>query len=151
MTQYMSVSKAARLLGTNRSALQTQIRQGQLNAFEGMLSTQELQDVYPQLCFPEEKILEQAAERKSNAVQRRQTAETLMMTREDLFREWKLASQENAELKQRLETAQQGSEHYLHVIVELKTKLENLEAQCDHRQKAMLSNVLTWLLKKVEA
>lgn len=48
MSQLISLSRAARIVGTKRSTLQQRIRAGDLHTFEGMLDLGELMRAYPQ-------------------------------------------------------------------------------------------------------
>jgi hypothetical protein len=48
MSQLLTLSAAARLIGVRRGALQSKIRSGELATFEGMVSAEDLQRVFPQ-------------------------------------------------------------------------------------------------------
>ena len=48
MPRLITLSRAARLVGVKRGALQTRIRQGQLRTFEGELLLSDLLHAYPQ-------------------------------------------------------------------------------------------------------
>jgi CDP-4-dehydro-6-deoxyglucose reductase, E3 len=53
MTQLLTLSRAAQLLGVSRHILQKQIHDGQLAAYEGMVSSEDLLRVYPDLNLDE--------------------------------------------------------------------------------------------------
>ena len=47
MSQLLSLSRAARLVGVNRSELQKRVKQGDLTAFDGMVTVDNLLASYP--------------------------------------------------------------------------------------------------------
>ena len=47
MSQLLTLSRAARLIGVRRGALQGKIRSGELATFEGMVSAEDLQRAFP--------------------------------------------------------------------------------------------------------
>jgi CDP-4-dehydro-6-deoxyglucose reductase len=51
MTQLLTLSRAAQLLGVSRHILQRQIHDGQLAAYDGMVASEELLRVYPDLAI----------------------------------------------------------------------------------------------------
>ena len=58
MPRLLSVSRAARLVGITRGALQKRIRQGDLQSFEGEVSLDDLADVYPNLQLEDKSLRE---------------------------------------------------------------------------------------------
>lgn len=58
MARYLTLSKAARLVGIKRGALQDKIRAGQLSTFEGMLELDELLRVFPHVEVEDSTMLE---------------------------------------------------------------------------------------------
>ena len=58
MTRYLTLSKAARLVGIKRGALQDKIRAGELSTFEGMLELDELLRVFPHIEVEDSTMLE---------------------------------------------------------------------------------------------
>lgn len=57
MTQLINLSKAARLVGVTRVALQKQIAEGKLPSFEGMVTEEGLLQVYPDVQFEDNTAL----------------------------------------------------------------------------------------------
>ncbi len=60
MTQLITLSRAARLVGVTRTTLQQQIRDGELTTFEGQLDLSELLRVYPQTKVEDSAMIERA-------------------------------------------------------------------------------------------
>ena len=65
MSQLLTLSRAARLIGVRRGALQSKIRSGELATFEGMVSAEDLQRAYPQARLEDNAGLEREIGRAS--------------------------------------------------------------------------------------
>jgi CDP-4-dehydro-6-deoxyglucose reductase len=92
MPRYLTLSRAARLVGVRRGALQAKIRSGELAAFEGMVSVDNLLRAYPQAHLEDNAFLERLEAIKDAAFARRvrervlPSAEVLMARIEELER-----------------------------------------------------------------
>lgn len=71
MSQMLTLSRAARLVGTSRVALQLKIRSGELPSFDGMISADDLLRLYPDIKLEEDGGFEQVREIKERAFGRR--------------------------------------------------------------------------------
>lgn len=71
MPRYLTLSRAARLVGVRRGALQSKIRSGELAAFEGMVSEEDLLRAYPQAHLEDNTFLERLEAIKDAAFARR--------------------------------------------------------------------------------
>lgn len=71
MTERVSLSRAAQLLGTTRAALQGKIREGLLPAFDGEVSLADLRRLYPDLEVEASGAYEKVADIKKHAFGRR--------------------------------------------------------------------------------
>ena len=71
MTQMLSLARAAHLIGVARTALQEKIRAGELAAYDGMVSADELQRVFPDLVLEESGAFERVTQIKENAFSKR--------------------------------------------------------------------------------
>ena len=58
MSQLLTLSRAAQLIGVSRHELQRQIRNGELDTFEGMIASEELLRRYPDLHIEESNVFE---------------------------------------------------------------------------------------------
>ena len=76
MSRYLNLSKAARLLGITRTALQEEIRSGKIDTFEGKIDLAELLRAYPQVQVERSAMVERAQQIKDHALTR-YSAETL--------------------------------------------------------------------------
>ena len=71
MSQLLTLSRAARLVGVSRGALQKKIKDGELTTFEGMVVPADLLRVYPQTHFEDNTLLEHLTQIKENAFAKR--------------------------------------------------------------------------------
>ena len=71
MPRYLTLSRAARLVGVRRGALQSKIRTGELAAFEGMVSEEDLMRAYPEARLEDNTVLERLEAIKEAAFARR--------------------------------------------------------------------------------
>lgn len=71
MSQLLTLSRAARLVGVTRGALQKKIKDGDLPTFEGMVTPADLLHVYPQTHFEDNALLERLNHIKESAFSKR--------------------------------------------------------------------------------
>ncbi|MBI4988783.1 MAG: 2Fe-2S iron-sulfur cluster binding domain-containing protein [Rhodocyclales bacterium] len=71
MAQLLSLSRAARLVGASRVALQLKIRSGELPSFDGMVSADDLLRLYPGIKLEEDGGFEQVMQIKAHAFGKR--------------------------------------------------------------------------------
>ena len=71
MAHLFSISRAARLVGVARGALQTKIKSGELQSFDGMVEADELLRVYPGVQLEDDSELERVARIKDRAFGKR--------------------------------------------------------------------------------
>lgn len=71
MSQLLNVSRAARLVGVTRGALQTKIQSGDLAAFDGMVSVVDLARMFPAVKLEDEGIFERVTKIKEESFGRR--------------------------------------------------------------------------------
>ncbi len=71
MPQLMNLSRAARLVGVTRVALQKKIKEGLLPSFDGMVTEDDLLHVYPDIQFEDNTFIERMAQTKEIAFGKR--------------------------------------------------------------------------------
>jgi CDP-4-dehydro-6-deoxyglucose reductase len=101
MTQWLSLSRAARLIGVPRGELQREIREGRLPANDGMVSTAGLLSLYPQMKLEDSGAFERVTRVKEEAFGRRVFERTLP-GREVLAQRLFAQSQELADTRRHL-------------------------------------------------
>jgi len=83
MSQWLTISRAAHLLGISRVALQKRIREGELPSFDGMVSVDDVQRAWPQLDLDESGSFEKIRAIREDAFARR-LRERVLPTQEAL-------------------------------------------------------------------
>ncbi len=102
MAQLLSLSRAARLVGTTRVALQLKIRSGELPSFDGMVSADDLLRLYPDIRLEEDGGFERVREIKERAFGKR-VRERLLPSQEILSQRLYEQSTELADLRAHLQ------------------------------------------------
>ena len=103
MSQWLTVWRAAHLVGVSRGVLQQRVRSGELPISDGLVSTEALLRLYPQAQLePEGGASEQVAAIKEQAFARR-VRERLLPSQEVLAQRLFRQSQELAELRRHLQ------------------------------------------------
>jgi CDP-4-dehydro-6-deoxyglucose reductase len=101
MSQWLTLSRAAHLLGISRVALQKRIREGELPSFDGMVSVDDVQRTWPQLNLDESGSFERIRAIREDAFARR-LRERVLPTQEALAQRLFAQGQELAELQRTL-------------------------------------------------
>jgi CDP-4-dehydro-6-deoxyglucose reductase len=140
MPQHLTLSRAARLIGVRRGALQRKIRSGELATFEGMVSAADLQRAYPQASLEDDSGLERIEKIKDAAFARR-LRERLLPNAEALAARLTAMSTERAQIEARLE-------HYRAIVGELQGKLRALGESGSPRAAA--AGLLEWLDRSLD-
>ena len=125
MSQLLTLSRAARLIGVRRGALQGKIRSGELATFEGMVSAEDLQRAFPQAKLEDNAGLERL-ERIKDAAFAQRMRERLLPNAEVLAARLTAMSTERSQVEARLE-------HYRAVVEELQGKLRALGGSASPR------------------
>lgn len=101
MSQWLTLSRAAHLLGISRVALQKRIREGELRSFDGMVAADDLQRNWPQLDLDDSGSFEKTRAIREDAFARR-LRERILPTQEALAQRLFAQGQELAELRRTL-------------------------------------------------
>lgn len=133
MPRLLTLSRAARLVGVRRGALQSKIRSGELAAFEGMISIDDLLRAYPQARLEDNAGLERFEAIKDAAFARRMR-ERLLPSTEALVARLAEMSRERAQVQAQLE-------HYRGIVEQLQARL---------RATGDAAGLLAWLRQHLE-
>jgi CDP-4-dehydro-6-deoxyglucose reductase len=101
MSQLLTLSRAAHLLGVTRAALQKRIREGELQAFDGMVSTDDLLQLFPEIKLEDFGAFEKMVGIRDDAFAKR-LRERVLPTQEVLAQRLFEQGQELAELRRHL-------------------------------------------------
>ena len=143
MSQLLSLSRAARLVGVNRSELQKQVKQGSLLAFEGLVSVDDLLNSFPGAQLEDNTEYRRVLLIKERAFGKRvferamPDVETLAVRLNELSRELTLSQTQHQHLKILLDR--------------LRDRISELEEQCTTESKASFSSLRLWLGDEIRA
>jgi CDP-4-dehydro-6-deoxyglucose reductase len=101
MSQWLTLSRAAHLLGISRVALQKRIREGELPSFDGMVTVDDVQRAWPQFDLDASGSFEKTRAIREDAFARR-LRERVLPTQEALAQRLFAQGQELAELQRTL-------------------------------------------------
>lgn len=117
MAQLLTVSRAAHLIGVTRASLQKRISDGELSSFDGMVSTDELNRVFPEVSLEESGAFERVARIKDDAFARR--------VRERILPNQEILAQRLAAQSEELEDVRRHLAHYHDLIEALRERIES--------------------------
>lgn len=101
MSQWLTLSRAAHLLGISRMALQKRIREGELPSFDGMVTAEDVRRSWPELDLDESGSFEKTRAIREDAFAKR-LRERVLPTQEALAQRLFAQGQELAELQRTL-------------------------------------------------
>jgi CDP-4-dehydro-6-deoxyglucose reductase, E3 len=121
MSHWLTIWRAAQLVGVARGVLQQQVRDGRLSLSEGLVSTDSLLELYPQARLEEHGLLERVARIRDEAFGRR-VRERLLPTQEVLAQRLFRQSQDLADVQRHLQ-------RYHDLVVAVQQRLRQLAGQ----------------------
>jgi CDP-4-dehydro-6-deoxyglucose reductase len=143
MSQYLSLSRAARLVGVNRGDLQKLVKQGDLNSFDGMVTVDDLLLSYPDAQLEDNTEYRRVLLIKEKAFGKRiferamPDVETLAIRLSDLSRE--------------LTLSQTQEKHFKILLDRLSVQLNEIEDKCTAEAKSTIVNLKKWLGDEIKA
>lgn len=143
MSQLLSLSRAARLVGVNRSELQKRVKLGELAAFDGMVTVDNLLASYPSAQLEDNTEYSRVLFIKERAFGKR-IFERAMPDVETL------ATRVN-ELSRELTLSQTQVKHFKILLDRLHSKFIDLENQCPAEAKTTMTSLKDWLADEVKA
>jgi len=143
MSQLLSLSRAARLVGINRSELQKRIKVGELDSFDGLVSIDNLLASYPDVQLEDNTEYRRVVLIKELAFGKRifervmPDVETLAVRINDLSRE--------------LTLSQTQVKHVKILLERLGAHLGQIEDKCSTEAKSTISSLQKWLTDEIKA
>jgi CDP-4-dehydro-6-deoxyglucose reductase len=141
MSQLLSLSRAAHLIGVTRAVLQKQIASGELPSFDGRVSAEDLQRVYPELRLEDSGAFERITKIRDEAFGKR-IRERVLPNQEILAQRLALQSEE-------LEDVRRHLAHYHDLIEALRERIDHIGSASTAEQIADLGDFLDVSLAKV--
>ena len=121
MAQWVTVWRAAQLVGVPRGVLQQRVRAGEIVLSDGLVSTETLTELYPQVEFVQSGMLEHVAHLKEDAFGRR-VRERLLPSQDVLAQRLFRQGQELADVQRHLQ-------RYHALVIELRQHIGEMVAQ----------------------
>ena len=118
MAQWVTIWRAAQLVGVPRGKLQQRVRSGEIELADGLVSTETLLRLYPQAQFEESGMLERVVQIRDEAFGRR--------VRERLLPSQEVLAQRLFRQSQELGDARRHLQRYHALVIELKERLAAL-------------------------
>ena len=140
MPQLLTLSRAARLVGVTRGALQSRIKAGELATFEGMVSVEDLLRAYPETRLEDNSAFERFAQIKDSAFSRR--------VREHVLPKPEVLVARLTDMSRRLAQSQAGLDYYRSIVEHLQARLR----ECDDAAAApaAIAGLRAWLQHALE-
>lgn len=142
MSQALSISRAARLVGVSRTALQKKIKDGELLSFDGTVTPDDLLRVYPQTQFEDDSEFDRISKIKERSFGKR-VFERALPDKEVLAARIADLSKQLAEVETRLK-------RYDELLQNMSDKLGEAASKHGQEVKAALEDFRDWLSRQVE-
>jgi CDP-4-dehydro-6-deoxyglucose reductase len=123
MAQWVTIWRAAQLVGVPRGTLQQRVRSGEIALADGLVSTETLLKLYPQAQLHQSGMLERVAQIRDEAFGRR-VRERLLPSQEVLAQRMFRQTQELADVQRHLQ-------RYHALVIALRERLRQLNAETD--------------------
>lgn len=143
MRQLLSLSRAARLVGVARGALQQKIQGGELPSFDGMVSVDDLLRIYPAIRLENDIGFERVAKIREEAFGKR-VRERMLPSQEILSQRLFEQSRELADLRTHLQ-------RYHAMVVQMRERLRGEEARGPDRARESAAKLGEFLDRELEA
>jgi len=137
MENHISVSKASRLLGIDRTELNEQLRAANIPTFEGNVDFELLKSVAPEISFCEEDIINRMRYIREDTTKRDRRS-----AGEKSLQDLKL---EVDKLHTKLMVESRSADHYERILVDLARKLGELQASDNEEVRTIGASLCEWL------
>ncbi len=142
MPQLLTLSRAARLIGTTRGALQKRIQDGELASQDGMVSTEDLLHAFPDLRLEEDAVFERVTRIKEEAFGRR-VGERMLPDQRVLAERLFEQSRELADVRAHLQ-------RYHGVVVDMQARIQAARERSGGAPAPVLAELGAWLERELE-
>ena len=137
MDHLLSLSQAARMVGVPRRNLQQHIRAGRLSVFEGEIRLSELLRIFPEANAGGSRMVERMERIKDGAV---------FKSPGEKHRDPEYLAAEVHRLRLQLGETRTRLESYQQMAGEMKSRLLELQDQCDRKQAVVIGAHVGWFL-----
>ncbi len=141
MSRLLTLTRAARLVGVTRGALQKKIVGGELETFEGMVSPEDLLRAYPETRLDDNTVMERFAHIKDNAFSLR--------VRERILPDLDVLLARLTDLGKELSQLKSQMTHYQATLAQLDERLVGMQ-QNDARLAPSFAALRSWMRSELE-
>ncbi len=141
MSRLLTLTRAARLVGVTRGALQKKIVGGELETFEGMVSPEDLLRAYPETRLDDNTVMERFAHIKDNAFSLR-VRERILPDLDVLLARLTALGKELSQLKSQMT-------HYQATLAQLDERLAGMQRN-DARLAPSFAALRSWMRSELE-
>jgi CDP-4-dehydro-6-deoxyglucose reductase len=141
MNQLLSLTRAARLVGVSRAALQRKIQNGEMTAFDGMVSVESLMQNYPDAHLENEVEFKRVSQIKEHAFGKRVFERALP--------DAEVLAARVTELSKSLASSQAQLEQYQALFLRLWEKFGELKGQCSDEICQAMDALEYWIRNEV--
>jgi CDP-4-dehydro-6-deoxyglucose reductase len=134
LAQLLTLSRAAHLIGVSRAVLQKRIAAGELPSFDGSVSSDDLQRLYPDLRLEDSGAFEHITKIREEAFAKR--------IRERVLPNQEVLAQRLAAQGEELDDVRRHLAHYHDLVEALREKIETMASQSASEQVAELGRFL---------
>ena len=131
MAQWVTIWRAAHLVGVPRGVLQQRVRAGEIELADGLVSTETLLRLYPQTELEDSGLLERVVQIRDEAFGRR-LRERLLPSQQVLAQRLFRQSQELADVQRHLQ-------RYHALVIALRSELQRLNAEAQGKDTRLLA------------
>jgi len=136
MDHLLNLSTAAKLVGVSRGTIQSKIKKGELETFEGHIRVSSLCKVFPEIENKKDPIIERMTRLREHSVWEAKPKGASAA---------RILSAQVHQLQLDLDDANVKIESYELLFTELSHRLSKLGLDCDREEKQKLNALINWL------
>ena len=144
MAKYVSVARAAKILGVSRTRLQELIRNGELTTFEGRVEVEQIRKNFPAIAFHDEPEIEERTRVIKDSAYGNRLAKLINPPSEVLQAKIRRLTVD-------LNVERTRARDYQDIIEALLEKLSELQHDADSRQREIIYELNIWLLARFDS
>ncbi|MFZ2162156.1 MAG: 2Fe-2S iron-sulfur cluster-binding protein [Sideroxyarcus sp.] len=142
MSDTLSLTRAARLIGVTRAELQKKIQRGEMISHDGTVTVENLL-----ACYPDAQLEDNAESRRIAQIKERAFGKRVM---ERVLPEPEVLAARITELGRTLANSQEQVKQFNALLGKLWDKLGEIEAQLDAKSCTAMDNLKTWIKREVD-
>lgn len=141
MNELLSLTRAARLVGVTRAALQKKIQSGEMASFDGMVTVESLR-----ACYPDAQLEDTAEFKRVSQIKERAFGKRVY---ERALPDAEVLAVRLTELSKTLANNQAQVKQFNNLLGRLWEKLDEIKAECSVESHVTLENLKLWIKQEV--